>query len=514
MRTTRTLALALLALSAIWVGSAQAASPVLRELETAIADVVDATKPSVVGIETQVQVTAPSLPEGFNIPGFPPIPGPGNQGEPQTRPAAGSGLIFRETNDSYLILTNAHVVREATGGSVKAKLQGAKDLRDATVLGTDRLTDTAVISIPRQAGDTVKPLAMGTAANLRVGSFVIAIGSPFHFEGSVTMGIVSSLDRELEEPLGGGSAPQVRARYSGLIQTDASINPGNSGGPLLNLDGEVVGINFAIYSPASSGTNVGIGFAIPIEKALAVVDQLIEHGRVSRGFLGVSMVDAAYFVQEEEMTLDQVRELFGTDEGAFVKELTYNGPAEQAGLQANDVIVAIDGTKITSTLDLQQQIQGLRPGATVQIDILRDTKPLRVSAVLGELSATDTGDAPQPRADRPTTRPGGFDALGLRVVRATADELTASRRAQAVKIAEVEPGGLAAAKGLRPETLISEVRRGDSTDRLRIASPDDWLRVVADAERDKSILMLWVSVPRAEGGYTNATVLVDLSGAE
>ncbi|MBI5830855.1 MAG: trypsin-like peptidase domain-containing protein [Armatimonadetes bacterium] len=497
----------LLAAMVMGAGRLMAAPAVLAELENAIADVADKAKPSVVCIETERDGVTMTMPQMPNVPGMPPMP------RMPTRPSAasGSGMIFRATADAYYILTNAHVVRGAHEGKVQIKLINDGVKRDAVVMGADRLTDTAVVKMDRKPGDNLPALALGRAKDLRVGSFVIAIGSPFHFEASVTMGIVSSLDRELDEPMDEptGRSPQVRARYSGLVQTDASINPGNSGGPLLNLKGEVVGINFAIFSPGSAGQNIGIGFAIPIEKALAVVDDLIQRGRVTRGYLGVNICDAAMFVEQDEMTLEQVKQMFGTDQGAFVRGVQPGTPAAKAGVQPNDVIVSVDGVAVKATREVQDKVREVKPGATIQLEVLRDKKRITLPVVIGELPAEATGDAPE---RTPTERVLiGRDPLGLSVVKATADELAAAGKEQGVKITAVEPGSLAAEKGLRPDTILSEVRRSDDTVRVKLTDPDAYAAFFAKAAREKAFVTVWYSAPGEDGKYGDESVVFKFS---
>ncbi len=505
MRSKQTVVWMLMA-TALCVGRTLAAPAVLAELENAIADVADKAKPSVVCIETERDAPALGLPDMPNVPGMPNIP------RMPARPSAasGSGLIFRATADAYYVLTNAHVVRGAKDGKVQIKLVNDGVKRDGIVMGADRLTDTAVVKMEKKAGDNLPALPLGKAKDLRVGSFVIAIGSPFHFEASVTMGIVSSLDRELDEPadepmLGPARQPTMRAHYTGLVQTDASINPGNSGGPLLNLKGEVVGINFAIYSPGTSGQNIGIGFAIPIEKALAVVDDLIQRGRVTRGYLGVSICDAELFTEQEDMTLEQVKQMFGTDQGAFVRGVQADTPAAKAGLQPSDVIVSLDGVAIKATREVQDRVREIKPGATVQLEVLRDKKRITLPVVIGELPAEVTGDAPE---RTPTERVLiGRDPLGLSVVKATADELAAAGKEQGVKVTAVEPGSLAADKGVRPDTILTEARRTDDTQRVKLTDPDVYAAFVAKAARERAFVQVWMSLPAEDGKYTDEAVV-------
>jgi serine protease Do len=477
-----------------------AAPPALQEIENAISDIAEKIKPSVVLITSEHVSPGLDVPDLPRIPGLPQLP----RRTPRSALAAGSGMIFRATNDSYYILTNAHVVRGSKDNAVSVKLLGDAVERKGTVLGQDRLTDVAVVKIDRKPGDKLPAVTLGKSKNLRIGAFVLAVGSPFRFEASVTLGIVSSLDRELDEPgeeeaptpgPGRGAAPRVRASYTGLIQTDASINPGNSGGPLVDMNGEVVGINFAIYSPGAVGQNVGIGFAIPIEKAIAVIDDLILKGRVARGYLGVMIRDAEVLEQEDHATREDLVAMYGTDSGAFVKEVTPNSPSAQAGVQAGDVVVGVDAQVVKNSKDLQDYVRALKPPAQVQLKLMRDKKAITVPVTVGELSAELTGDAPAGGA--PDVRAqAGRDPLGLTVAEPNladkAQLLKAGQKAY-VKVSEVEPESLAAEKEIAVGTFLLEGRRSDDTDRVAFSDPEAYRAFIAKAAKDRAYVTLWVA---------------------
>lgn len=268
----------------------------------------------------------------------------------------GSGVIFDQQGD---ILTNAHVVAGAS--SYRAYLADGRSY-PATLVGAFALDDIAVLRIDAA---NLRPAAFGDSDHLRVGSIVMAIGSPLGLQGSVTEGIVSALGRQVSEPNGVALPP--------VIQTSASINPGNSGGALVDLDGQVVGVTtLAAEDPQAGGTAPGIGFAIPSNIAKDIAAQLIRNGRVTnshRAFLGVQVAGA------------------GDGQGAAVYSVAAGGPADQAGLRPNDVITSIGGRAVVDQATLASALAALQPGQTVRLDVIRDGSATALSVKLGELSA-------------------------------------------------------------------------------------------------------------------------------
>src|SRR5580700_8873053 len=279
--------------------------------------------------------------------------------------SAGSGVIV-DAKNGYII-TNHHVVENAS--EITITLLDNRTF-SAKVIGSDEGADVAVLQA-KQPNLTAMPL--GDSAKLEVGDYVVAIGNPFGLQHTVTAGIVSALGRTGINPDG----------YEDFIQTDASINPGNSGGALVNLRGELVGINSAILS--RSGGNIGIGFAIPVNMAKGVMDQLIKYGQVKRGVLGVNIYDVTPDVAKE----------FGLNEatGALVAGVTQGSAAERAGVKTGDIIVSINGVAMKSARELRNAIGMLRIGDQVEIGLLRDGKTHQVTALVAERSETETANA-------------------------------------------------------------------------------------------------------------------------
>ena len=334
--------------------------------------------------------------------------------------SAGSGVIIDA--ERGFVLSNHHVVARAD--SVMVTLKDNRRF-EAEILGSDPGTDIALLRIE---ADGLSALAMGDSDALAVGDFVIAIGNPFGLGQTVTSGIVSALGR---------SGINVEG-YEDFIQTDASINPGNSGGALVNLHGELVGINTAIIGPA--GGNVGIGFAVPVNIATAVMRQLAEHGEMQRGKIGVVIQDLTPDLAEA-LGLDIAR-------GALVSRVESRSPAETAGLQAGDVIVAVGGSKVESSRDLRNSIGLVRVGDEIEIDVQRDQRRLRLNVRVG---GPET-DVLVGAADVPPALQGAM-------LRDLEQGDPAYGRIEGVMAAEVGPGSPAARNGIRPGDVIVAVNR-------------------------------------------------------
>ena len=310
-------------------------------------DLAKAARPAVVNVSTQARVVDPRA-EFFRkfFEGGP----PGSQ-----RSSLGSGFVI--SGDGYVV-TNNHVV--ASGGDIIVRLSRGGE-HSARVVGTDQATDLALLKIE---ASTLPSLPLGDSDRLEVGEPVMAIGNPFGLDQTVTTGIVSAKERFI------GSGP-----YDEFVQTDASINPGNSGGPLIDSRGAVVGINSAIFS--QTGGSIGIGFAIPINLAKTVLLQLRDHGSVVRGYLGVAVRSVPPDLAESAGVKDQ--------QGVFIESVVEGSPAEKAGVQKGDVIVAVNDQAVTAPPELTRRIVATPPGTRVQLSLVRKGKPLKLSVELGQL---------------------------------------------------------------------------------------------------------------------------------
>jgi serine protease Do len=363
----------------------------------------------------------------------------------------GSGIVISRDGE---ILTNYHVVRNAD--VIKVKLADQSE-HEARLIGRDGRTDLALIKIRKTSGNL--PFAkLGTSSQLDVGDWVMAIGNPFGLELTVTAGIVSAKGRVI------GAGP-----YDNFIQTDASINPGNSGGPLINAVGEVVGVNSAIFS--QSGGNVGIGFAIPIDLARKVIEQLRKHGRVIRGWLGVRAQDLS---PAAASSLGLVR---SSGDMAVVTDVTEASPAAEAGLKAGDVIVEFNGKTVPKSHDFPSIVADTAPGQKITLKVVRDKKEQIVVVKVGELP--DEGDPNQQIEARDPE-------LGLRVQRISPE---AARRlglssSKGVLVVEVQPGSPADQVGIEPADVIREINQRP------VSNVKEFERAARQGRRGDRILLL------------------------
>jgi len=383
-----------------------------RTISHTFAQVAEQVSPSVVAIRVakkqKVRINRRGNPFGREHPfgnpfGFP-FGGPDDEddgSEEQSGPVqrgAGSGVVIDEKG---YILTNNHVVGEAD--DIKVQFLDGKELA-AKIIGTDSRSDLAVISVDTK-GYAVKAAKLGDSEKLMVGEWVIAIGNPFGLDHTVTVGVISAKGRS--------GIANSKGNYQDFLQTDASINPGNSGGPLVNLNGEVIGINTAILGP---GGNIGIGFAVPSDLARPVIKDLIASGKVKRPYLGISM---------QEMQQDMAKALGGPEKGALVQALTPGGPAEKAGIKRGDIIVKVDSKQINSSRDVQRQVLQRRVGDAVALEVWRDGKLVNLTAKAAELPGDDApagiggGSEDQSKAklglSMQTLTPGMAERLGLKV---------------------------------------------------------------------------------------------------
>jgi len=339
------------------------------------------------------------------------------------RPVQGSGFIVSQ--DGY-ILTNNHVVEDAE--KITVTLLDGRELQ-AKIIGTDPSTEVAVIKVD---ANNLHALEMADSDTLEVGSWVIAIGNPFGLSHTVTAGIVSAKGRS---GLG-------LSTYEDFIQTDAAINPGNSGGPLVDLDGKVVGINTAIIG---SGGNIGIGLAIPINMAKSIYDQLVQKGKVVRGFLGVTIQDLTPELADSFKLKDT--------KGVVVPDISPDSAAAKAGFKAGDIVVAFDGQPVGKAAEFQKRVAMKKPGSEVEITVLRDGKKQTLTAKLEEKPADEQSAS--------SAKEQASEKLGVTVQNLTED--TAKQFGfvgqKGVFVTDVESGSPAAMAGIQPGSLIQEVNR-------------------------------------------------------
>jgi serine protease Do len=424
---------------------------VAKDLGNAFVEVAKRVKPSVVAIRSERMVTV-SPGEGFGEDFFKGSPFEdffkryGGPPRKQKQVGEGSGVIVDQQG---YILTNHHVVAGADKLSVH--LDNGKELK-GTIQGSDPKTDLAVVRV--EAKDL--PVAtLGDSDKIQVGEWAIAIGSPFGLEETVTVGVISAKGRS-----GFGTGT-----YEDFLQTDASINPGNSGGPLVNIDGEVIGINAMIIQPGQ-----GIGFAIPINLAKTIMLQLIDRGKVVRPWVGIGLQD----LSPELMKSFNVAE----KEGAVVSQVFEGSPAEKAGFKVGDIVLRLDGAKIKNSQDVVREVLKKQVGQRVQFVVLREGKELEISATTVEM--------PAEKKDARAALSELKEWFGLRVTPVTPDsakELGLSRP-EGVIVQDVEPGSPGASAGLRKGDVILEVNR------QKIRDETDYQRVMEKVKPDQGALFL------------------------
>jgi serine protease Do len=442
----------------------QAALPSPQDLSRAFINVAKQVKPAVVSIDVveRAKRTSMRLPDGFpQIPGFP-------FGDvPRRQQGTGSGVII--SPDGY-ILTNNHVAGSAD--QINVKLADGREFK-ARVVGKDSETDLAVIKIDAQ---NLPHARLGDSDKLEQGEWVIALGSPFGLQQTMTAGIVSAVGRDL-----GTSAGQ----FTNFIQTDASINPGNSGGPLINMQGEVVGINSMIFS--QTGVSAGIGFAIPANLANKVYAELVRNGKVTRGYLGV-------FLQPVSPALAKTVGYNGT-EGAVVGDLARDdSPAARAGLRSGDVIVEFDGKPVKSPKQLTEMVADTPVGKASAVKFVRDGRVETTTVKLGERPSRNL-EGEQPEQDNPEEDGG---KIGLSVSNVTAEMASRMRLriASGVVVSSVQPDSPAADAGLQRGDIIHRVNRTQVTNR------QDYLRAISSIKGEREVTfqverngqLQWVSV--------------------
>ncbi|HPW68119.1 MAG: DegQ family serine endoprotease [Deltaproteobacteria bacterium] len=413
----RYLSVAIVALFLISLAAhAQGSQPLERNW---IEDVVERVLPSVVNISSVKKVTVNRSPL-FSDPFFRDFFGDGVPRE-RVQQALGSGVIV--SGDGYIVTSN-HVVSDAD--EVEVRLSDER-VFTAKIIGNDPKSDVAVIKIEAKDLPVIK---IGKSSNLRIGSYVLALGNPYGLEGTVTHGIISALGRS-----GLGIT-----EYENFIQTDAPINPGNSGGALVNMEGELIGINTAILS--QSGGNIGIGFAIPVDLVMDIVRSLRTYGRVVRGWLGVT-------VQEITPKIAEAMEL-ETPQGVLIAEVIKGSPAAKAGIRQGDVVVSINRTEVNDPSALQFLVSGIAPGTRVPVTVIRDGGRKTVTVTIGDLSEAEV--------PRDTYLVEGNRFLeGARVAELSPplrDSLEVPNNIDGVVVTGVESNSSASSTGLRPGDVI------------------------------------------------------------
>jgi serine protease Do len=397
------------------------ASP--AELSRAFVNVAKQVKPAVVHINVVEKTKRQARSESNDLPQIPGIP-PFSQIEPRVKRGTGSGVII--SADGY-ILTNNHVAGGAD--EIKVKLSDGRELK-ARRIGSDPETDLALIKVDER---NLPFAVLGDSSKLEQGEWVIALGSPFGLEQTMTAGIVSATGRDLRQ-----------GAYDNYIQTDASINPGNSGGPLVSMNGEVVGINTMIYT--RSGGSEGIGFAVPSELAKKVYAQLLKSGRVSRGYLGINLQDVT-------PALAKAVGYEGKD-GALVRDLAQNSPAAKAGLKSGDVIVEFDGRPVKSPKHLTETVSDTPIGKAVPVKYVRDGREQTATITLGERPGPTVAE----NKDKEEQSDGKFGISVTTVTAEMAREMKLKISSGAI-VERVVPDSPAAEAGLRRNDVIHRINR-------------------------------------------------------
>jgi serine protease Do len=417
-------------------------------------NIAKAMSPAVVNIRSTSKQRAQEMSEFFGGPGggnddllerF--FGGQGRQ-RPQQRPreqetqAAGTGFVINKTLG--YILTNNHVVQDATKIEVNFLGEEGDIYHEATVVGRDPLTDSALIKLVEPKKDLVE-VKFGDSAQMQPGDWVMAIGNPFNLSHTVSVGVISATAR---------SFPIAEQRFADVLQTDAAINPGNSGGPLLNARGEVVGINTAIYTDSRQQGNIGIGFAIPINSVRELIPQL-QTGRVSRGVIGVQVVAVPAEALAE----------FGMKErrGALVSTVTKGRPAAKAGIEPGDVILEFNGKGVKNRDELVATVVSTKPGSTVPVKILRDKQEKTLSITVGELDLDEEGTRAAEQ-QRTSTEPDDEPSQGFGITLSTLNAETARRLrlpadTQGVVVSDVEQGSPAFRAGIAAGDIITRINR-------------------------------------------------------
>ena len=415
---------------------------------------------------TVVDVSASGIARKNNAPNLPPnhpfrkfFEDRNDKKSPQPRARSlGSGFII---DSKGIVVTNHHVVKGAT--AIQISLSDGRKY-DAKLIGSDQYSDIAVLQIKNKGRLNLPAVKFGDPKKVQVGEWVFAIGTPFGLKGTVTAGIVSAINRDINA-----------GAYDDFIQTDAAINKGNSGGPLFNTRGEVIGINTIIVSP--SGGSAGAGFAIPVSTALPVINQLLRSGETSRGWLGVQ-------IQQINDNLAQALGLDST-KGALVAEVLKGSPSEKAGIKQGDIITKFNGKEVIKMRDLPRFVAGTKVGTLADVEVIRNGRKLMLKVLLGRLEEAMAKRNPT----KPSVRPAEAE-YGLVLKKLTPANRKSSNIPDEVKgvlVSKVEQDSAAAASGLRAGSIIIKI------DKRRVREPKDVIRVLDRAKRNKkkAILVLY-----------------------
>ena len=387
------------------------------------------------------------------------LPDPGEEPEEETVPGMGTGFVI---DASGLILTNNHVVAEATKIEIHFFGDDEDTAYEARVLGRDPLTDSALLELTEHPEGELSVAKFGDSEQMEPGDWVMAIGNPFGYGHTVTVGVISAVARDYRA---------VPGRSLDVLQTDAAINPGNSGGPLLNIRGEVIGINTAIVSDRPA--NAGIGFAIPSNVVRELISEL-RGGRVTRGRIGVQIYD----VEEED------RETLGltSESGAVVSAVAEDGPAAAAGMLPGDVIVAYNGEPLDDTRDLQGRVVATRPGTTVPVDVVRNGETVTLDVTVEQLDLDV--EARGPETESPEELSEGFGMTLRDVTPQAAARLRLPDGTSGALVADVQRRGAAAAGGVQAGDVILSVNR------VAVTSAADAVRELNAAESGRAAFLL------------------------
>ncbi len=437
---------------------------VVNGVRTSYADVVDKTSPAVVRIESQIKANASDQQESpfgnddfFKQFG---MPAPRQNQKPQIERGLGSGVIVSADG---MILTNYHVINGAE--KITVQTNDNKSLV-AKVIGTDQPSDLAVIKIE---AESLPFLNLGNSDNVRIGDIVLAIGNPLGIGQTVTAGIISAKGRRTG--LSDGS-------FEDFLQTDAPINRGNSGGALVNLNGELIGINSQILSSGGGGGSIGIGFSIPSNMAKSVMEQLMQNGKVHRGQLGVNI---------QPVTPEIARALdLKSNEGVIVSGVKSGSAADKAGVKQGDIITAINGEKVDDGNVLRNKVAQTSPGSAVKITISRDGNPQEISVTLDESAPDSAKNENAPKGDGEIDKGQTTGKLGLSLQPLTpqiAKQIGVESNTEGLVVTEVDPSGAAAEQGVNQGDVILQINKQP------VKSLDD-VRSVLDKSGDKTLLLL------------------------